>query len=497
VSASSARARASASCASSRASPAVLLGQRGALARGGGADPQLLQLGDRRLRPCLGVAARRVLGRDPPARLAQLRGQQRRPLRRLVGVLAQRALRLGLRLAPRRALLAHAGRQVIRPARGRLGPPRQRLGLAELLLQLLDPRLGLLGAPLRRARDQRRVRALLVERLGPRAQDRQLGRPRLGDLTRLVDRGQPRLGRPRRARRPLGLLARLGDLALALGQRVARLMGDLDRRARLLGAARRPLAVLPRAFLLGGRALAGPDALLGQRVDRAGPRRLGAPGDLGRALRLGRRLLGDRVRLGRPALRVLARRALLGQPRVQRGDVRRTRQLADVEAGRRRLGRAAAQQAPAAALGLRRDGRRLELLDGRRDRDAPAAAPRRPWQVGDPAPAPGLQGEGDARAADQLGRRAERGTPLGSVRTDQRRDVVGPRQRREAVRSAPVVEQQQRRAEALAGLPEPATSDPQQHRAGTCGDLLEGLNLEARSHGGSARRTRRRPPIVA
>jgi hypothetical protein len=51
------------------------------------------------------------------------------------------------------------------------------------------------------------------------------------------------------------------------------------------------------------------------------------------------------------------------------------------------------------------------------------------------------------------------------------------------VRAPAVVEQQQRPRELLARRADPATSDPQQHRAGTSGDLLEGLNLEARSHG--------------
>src|SRR5262249_42656729 len=87
-------------------------------------------------------------------------------------------------------------RQLVGPSRGRLGPPCQRLRLAELDLQRPDPLLGLLGAPLRRARRQRRGRALVVQRLGPLAQGRQLGRALLGDPPRLVDRPAARPGPP-------------------------------------------------------------------------------------------------------------------------------------------------------------------------------------------------------------------------------------------------------------------------------------------------------------
>ena len=352
-----------------------LLGQRRALAGGGRRRAQLLQLGARRLRARLGLAPRGVLGVDAPARLAQLGGEQRRPLGGLVGALARRLLGLGLGCPPRRALLAHARGEVVGAACRGLGALGERLGLGQLLLERLDALLGLLGAPLRGPGAQQRLGALVLDRLGALAQLRQLGGARLGDLPRLVDRGQPRLGGTGGAARALGDLLGGGDLALALLQRAARLVGDLDRLARLLGGPRRALAVLAGALLLGGGALAGAHALFGEGVDGAGAGGLGVGGEIGDPRGLVGRLLGDRMRLGRPALGVLAGGALLGQPRVQRGDVGRARELADVERRRWLLGRAHEPSQPADATAA------LGFLGGT------AAARPRPLAAAPPAPA--------------------------------------------------------------------------------------------------------------
>ena len=331
-----------------------------------------------------------------------------------------------------------------------------------------------------------RVLALGVEGLGALAQRGQLVHPRLGDLARLVGRGQPRLGRPGRAQGALGLLAGGGDLALALGQRALRRVRDVDRLARLVGGPCGPLAVLARVLLLGRRPLAGPDAFLGERVDGGGAGGLGARRDLRGARGLRRGPPRDGVRLGRAALRVLARGALLGQPPLQRRDVAARVRLADVRGWRRLLGRPGAGAAQRAGGALALGGRRRRRLRGCGQLgdglQAPAAA-RGPGQVDD-VPAPALQGVGDARRRDDVGRRAERRAPHEALGPGHRRRVLGPGQRREPVDPAPVVEQQQRRGQPLARRCDPAASDPQQHRAGTSGDLLEGLNLEARSHEG-------------
>ena len=351
-----------------------LLGQRRALAGGGRRDAQLLQLGARRLGARL--ASRRAVSSASMRRRASRSSEESSAARWADSSALSRAACWASASAARRA--ARSSRTRVVRSSARRAAASARWASASVSASFCSSAWMRCSACSARrcavpALSSAWERSSSIVSARSRSSE-QLGGARLGDLPRLVDRGQSRLSSPGGAARALGDLLGGSDLALALLQRTACLVGDLDGLARLLGGPRRALAVLTGALLLGSGTLTGAHALFGEGVDGAGSGGLGVGGELGDPRRLVGRLLGDRVRLGRPALGVLARGALLGQPRVQRGDVRRARELADVERRRRLLGGAHQPSQPP----------RPRSGSGRPE---PEAAPRpRPPAAAPPAP---------------------------------------------------------------------------------------------------------------
>ena len=313
--------------------------------------------------------------------------------------------------------------------------------------------------------------------LGLRVRGADLGLRALGAGLRV---GAQRLDRALGvARGPLGLAARRRDLAIARGD------GGLELLAR-------------RA--LGGDALVELGARRGDLVARAvrgllggGPRLLEERDALAELDRLALAAARGRLGLGAQADELvagLARRALGGraggalglQARLERGH-----RLAALLGG--------ALGVLAAPALLAQDGRVAPArVDRGRDRDrlgrrrllglrgAPPGL-RRARQIDDAAAR--LQRERDAAGLEQRGGRRERGAPLGRVGTGLRGGVVGARQRRDPARALPVVEDQDRRREALALLGAPMAGDAQEDRARPGRDALEAIDFEigsARAH---------------
>ena len=109
----------------------------------------------------------------------------------------------------------------------------------------------------------------------------------------------------------------------------------------------------------------------------------------------------------------------------------------------------------------------------------------RPREV-DHDPATSVERKGQLSSVQQRGRGGVGRPPVRRVRSGAGGRVVRARERCEAVAAPTVIDHQDGCGQSLAPFGAPATSDPQQHRAGTGCDAFEGLSLEigmTRAHG--------------